>query len=159
MYGLAIKTYEFIKMRPWVQKWFHCDGLCPQNGGSCFREKCFAIFGTCLVGVLCPKNGVFNFLKTRGVIFRTCFAGVLCPKNGVFNFLKTRGFIFGTFFNCHCHHFHRRHLNRQIRPMNCDTFCPTFFATLQCRVPWQMPPLCKERISLPLVHSFLKMNQ
>ena len=134
IYGVAIKTYEFIKMRPWVQKWSHCDGLCPQIGGSCFREKGFAIFGTCNAGVLCPQNGVFNFLKTRGAIF-------------------------GTFFNCHCHHFHRRHLNHQTRPMNCDTFCPTFFATLQCRVPWQMPPLCKERISLPLVHSFLKMNQ
>lgn len=43
--------------------------------------------------------------------------------------------------------------------MNDDTFCPTISATGQCRGPWQMPLLCKERISLPLVHSFLlKMN-
>jgi hypothetical protein len=136
----------------------HRGVLCPQNGGSCFRKKSFAIFGTCNAGGLCPQNGGSCFRKKGFAIFGTCNAGGLCPQNGVFNFLKTRGAIFGTFFKCHCHHFHRRHLNHQTRPMTHDTFCPTSSAILQCCVPWQMPPLCKERISLPIAHLFLETN-
>jgi hypothetical protein len=96
IYGVSIKICEFAKMRPWVQKWSEHGVLCPQTGVSYFREKGFAIFGTCVADILCPQIGVSFFLKTRGAIFWTCVADILCPQTGVSFFLKTRGAIFWT---------------------------------------------------------------
>lgn len=118
---------------------------CPKNGETCFPGKSF-----------CRFEGVQHFTN---VLSEVPFWTILI--------LKKHGWRFGSVFAMHgflsCRRRRRQnhfphHLNR-IRPMIRDMFHRTVSANGQCCAPWQMQPLCKERISLTLVHSFLlKMN-
>lgn len=121
-----------------------------------FSGKSFCRFRGCRMHWC--KNAHVPFLTIivfgkSWVWFGNVFAGVVRTQR--------HGLIF--WFSHHLptqNRFVRRHLNRQIRPMICDTFCPTIFATGQCCVPWQMQTLCKERVSCTIVHLFrnLKTN-
>ena len=105
----------------------------------------------------CAKDVLFRpflFSKKRFCRFRDC------RKNAHVLF---RPLVFGKALAQFSHlpiqiqnHFVRRRLN-QIHTMtyDSDTAHWVFPATEQCRGQWQMPVLCKERISLPLGHSFL----
>lgn len=152
----------------------------PQNGVSCFLKKAFAILGTVFGGTLHMRWSLFApflfsekiFCQNWDCCMNRCknvyvhFQPILILKKNVVKVddvfaicLQERvGVLWFSHHHLQTPNRRHRHLNRQIHPMICDTFYPTIFATGQCRAPLQMPPLCKETLSLPIVHLFLRTN-
>ena len=126
----------------------------PQNRVSCFRKKCFCVLGTVFGGLLHARMSLFEaflFSEKRFSRFRDCrmnrrknadvpFLTILISGKSWLWFGNVFTICPGSAFSHHLQtqnqtHFVRRHLNRQMLPMICDTFYLTRFATEQCCVP------------------------